>query len=280
MHKFQLFILLFFITQCLNTVTAQVLPRHDPTITPDSVRIEFDKQPSFSLYKDNYFIFGPPIGIKPTNRNTNIKFQVSVGLKVTKTTLPLGTYLYFFYNQKVFWNVLEKSLPMHDINFNPGIGLAKPLFRHGRYMGKVMLQVEHESNGRDSISSRSWNHIVLGGDVMLTNNILLHAKFWIPIIDGENNRDILRYCGVGQAGIEIKSHNNRWRGSLVVVKRKGWRMNFNTIVEGSWQFSDKSDWSLFAQYYNGYGESLLDYKTYVTQLRIGVVIRPRYLSYY
>lgn len=131
---------------------AQIQDRENGlTIDADSVRMEFDRAPYFGLYKDNYFIFGAPIGSKATKQNTNAKFQISIRQKLTKSILPGGTYLYLCYTQKVFWNVLEESLPMIDLNFNPGIGLAKPVFKNGKYIGKFIFQIEHESNGRDSI---------------------------------------------------------------------------------------------------------------------------------
>ena len=169
---------------------------------------------------------------------------------------------------------------MIDLNFNPGIGLAKPVFKNGKYIGKFIFQIEHESNGRDSIESRSWNRFSFGCDLLITNNFLAHAKIWIPYIDGENNKDLLRYAGIGQIGMELMSDDRRWRGSLVLVKQKTWRLDFNTIVEVSWQFSRKADWNLFAQYYNGYGEGLLDYNKFSSHLRTGIVIRPKFFSNY
>lgn len=249
-------------------------------IDADSVRREFDKGPYFTLYKDNYFIFGPSIGPKATKENTNVKFQISVRQKLTKSTLPGGTYLYLCYTQKVFWNILEKSLPMTDLNFNPGIGLAKPVFKNGKYIGKFILQLEHESNGRDSIESRSWNRLSLGGDVLITNNFLVHAKVWIPYVDGEHNKDLLKYVGIMQAGVELTSDDRRWKGSLLLTKRKTWRLDLNTVAEISWQFSRNADWNLFVQYYNGYGEGLLDYNKFSSHLRAGVVIRPKLFSNY
>ena len=87
-----------------------------------------DNGPYFTLYKDNYFIAGTTIGGKPTATNSDVKFQVSIAQRLTKSTLPFNTYLYLFYTQKCMWNVFENSMPMRDFNFNPGIGLAKHLF--------------------------------------------------------------------------------------------------------------------------------------------------------
>ncbi len=234
----------------------------------------------FRSYKDNYFIFGPSIGPRPTKENTNVKFQISIQQKLTRSTLPWGTYLYLYYTQKVFWNVLEESLPMTDLNFNPGIGLAKPLFMQDRYIGKLSLQLEHESNGRDSIQSRSWNRITFGANIIVDNNLMIHGKIWIPIVDGENNEDILDYCGIYQVGTEVMTNDRRWKFGVTLVKRRGWKPNYNVIGEVSFRFSRKADWSLFAQYYNGYGEGLLDYNKYHSQLRVGIVIRPKLFSDY
>ncbi len=258
--------------------SAQIVATGNNSIDTDSLRKEFDKGPYFGLYKDNYFIFGTSIGPKPTKQNTNVKFQVSVAQKLTKTTLPFGTYLYLFFSQKVFWNVLEESLPMTDLNFNPGIGLAKPLFVKDRFIGKVMLQIEHESNGRDSIWSRSWNKVTLGANILIDPNLSVHGKVWIPIIDGENNKDILDYCGIYQVGVSYQT--KRFGGSVVLVKRKGWNLNYNTIIELSYKLGNSHNQYLFLQYYNGYGEGLLEYNKFHSQLRAGIVIKPTIFSDY
>lgn len=259
--------------------SAQIIEMPDETMNVDSLKRAFaDQHYYFGLYKDNYFIFGPPIGYKPDKTNTNIKFQISIAQKLTKSTLPWGTYLYLYYTQKVFWNVLENSMPMTDLNFNPGIGLAKPIFIKGRFIGKVSLTLEHESNGRDSIWSRSWNKVTLGGSVMIDPNLTIYGKFWIPIIDGENNRDILKYCGIYQVGWSYRSPNRKFSCSLSLVKRLGNVFNFNTTFEVAYRWSRKSNQYLFAQYYNGYGEGLLDYKKFHSQLRIGIVIKPTLFS--
>ena len=59
-------------------------------IDADSVRREFDKGPYFTLYKDNYFIFGPSIGPKATKENTNVKFQISVSRSLQNRLSPVA----------------------------------------------------------------------------------------------------------------------------------------------------------------------------------------------
>ena len=60
-------------------VSAQIVTMPDDKINTDSLRRAFaDTHYYFGLYKDNYFVFGPPVGKKPTKDNTNIKFQISI----------------------------------------------------------------------------------------------------------------------------------------------------------------------------------------------------------
>lgn len=261
------------------TMQAQIVVINDKVNT-DSVRQAFDNAPYFSLYKDNYFAFGPPIGQPISKNNTNVKFQISISQRLTKSTLPFGTYLYLFYTQKCFWNVLEESLPMTDLNFNPGVGLAKPLFVKDRFIGKVMMMLEHESNGKDGLISRSWNKVSFSANVMIDPNFIVHGKFWIPIIDGQNNKDILDYCGIYQMGLSFTSTNKLFGASVLLVKRRGWELNYNTTIEFSYQITKNSNQYIFLQYYNGYGEGLLDYNKYHSQLRAGIIIKPRLFSEY
>ncbi len=266
---------------CPRAAEAQILTTHDfEPMTADSVLRDFSNQPYFGLYKDNYFIFGPSIGPKATKQNTNIKFQISIAQRLTRSTLPWGTYLYLFYSQKCFWNVLQESMPMTDLNFNPGIGLTKPLFVKNRYIGKLSLIIEHESNGRDGDESRSWNKVSLAANIIVTPNLMVHGKAWIPIVDSGNNRDLLRYTGLFQTGFQVMSNDRRFVGGVTVMKRQGWNLNMNTTVEFAWRILRGDNQYFFVQYYNGYGEGLLDYKQFHSQLRAGICIKPKLFSEY
>lgn len=273
---------LFTLIICILAVVgadAQIVDLNQEKVDADSLRRELDNGPYFTLYKDNYFITGTSVGPQaPSRTNSDVKFQVSIAQRLTKSTLPFNTYLYLFYSQKCMWNVYEESLPMRDLNFNPGIGLAKHLFVKNRYIGKVTLLVEHESNGRDGAASRSWNKISLACNIFIDPNFMIHGKIWIPIIDGMNNKDILDYSGIYQTGLTYTSPNKRFGFGLTLVKRRGWKLNYNSIWEFNYRVFKKDNQYLFVQYYNGYGECLLDYKQFHSRLRVGLVIKPKMFS--
>lgn len=256
---------------------AQILVTGGEPMLEDSVKRDFSNQPYFGIYKDNYFIFGPSVGPKANRHNTNVKFQISIAQRLTKGTLPWGTYLYLFYSQKCFWNILENSMPMTDLNFNPGIGLTKPLFVKNRYIGKLTLVVEHESNGRDSIQSRSWNRVALAANVFVTKNLMVHAKAWVPIVDGENNRDLIKYVGLWQFGTQVVSDNRRFTGGITVTPRHRFG-SFNVVLDFAFRLFKRENQYLFFQYYNGYGEGLLEYNKFHSQFRVGLLIRPKLFS--
>ena len=77
----------------------------------------------------------------------------------TRPALPLHSHLFLQYSQKAMWNVFEESLPFHDLNFNPGIGIQNLVVYNGKLVGNGTIMLEHESNSRDGEASRSWNKV-------------------------------------------------------------------------------------------------------------------------
>lgn len=263
------------------TAKAQITTVDDNTkneFNVDSIVKDFDSRPFFSLYKDNYFVAGTALNQKPTEFNSDVKFQISFSQRLTRSVLPWHSYLFLFYSQKAMWNIFEESLPFHDLNFNPGIGLSKLLIFKGKLVGKATLLVEHESNGRDGEASRSWNKVSLSASAFVLPDLMVHGKFWIPIIDGQQNKDILRYSGIFQVGGQWISRNKRWVVDATFVKRKGWNFSFNTIINVGFRLTKRDNQFLMLHFYDGYGENLLDYNKYHCRLRIGLLIRPTFFS--
>lgn len=265
---------------CCICVNAQLVTFRDDTFNTDSIRNAFDNGPYFTLFRDNYFIAGTTLGGEPSKTNSDVKFQISISQRLTKSTLPFNTYLFLMYSQKCFWNVFENSMPMRDLNFNPGIGLSRLLIVKDRLVGKATMLIEHESNGKDGPDSRSWNLITFGANIFVDPNFMIFGKVWIPIIDGQNNKDILDYCGIYQTGMSVRSSNGRFGGAVILTKRKGWNLNYNTVIELNYRLFKKENQYFFMQYYNGYGENLLDYNKFHSRLRIGIVIKPEFFSDY
>ena len=244
----------------------------------DSIVEDFDNRPAFGIYKDTYFVGGTALNHKPTEYNSNVKFQISFRQRLTKSILPFHSHLFLSYSQKAIWNVFEESLPFHDLNFNPAIGLQKLVISKDKLVGTASIILEHESNGRDGEASRSWNKVSFAGEAFIDRNLMVHAKTWFPIIDGQQNKDILKYSGIYQAGAQFLTDDQRWVADVTFVKRKGWNLNFNTILNLGLRLSKRRNQYLMLHFYDGYGENMLDYNKYHCNVRLGLLIRPTFFS--
>lgn len=133
--------------------------------------------------------------------------------------------------------------------------------------------------GKDSTASRSWNKVTFAVAITLSPNWEAQFKTWIPIVDGENNKDLLKYNGIFQVAANYRTDNRRFNCGVILTKRKTWT-SFNTQVELSYKFNNNENQYFFLQYYNGYGENLLEYNKFKSMIRIGFVIKPSDFSLY
>jgi phospholipase A1 len=231
-----------------------------------------DRQPSFGMYRDNYFITGIPTNKRIDSHSTDVKFQISIHQRLFKSLLPFNTCLLLTYTQKSFWNLYESSAPFAGNNYNPGLVLAKPLVFNNKLEGMVSLALEHESNGLDTTQSRSWEYFVLAGSYFFNLNFSIQTKLWAGWT-GKNNGDLLQYRGYGLIAFNYRTFNDRFWLSAVVNPRK--RLgDFNTQLELNFKTNPKYNQYFFLQWYQGYGENLMEYERYTSMVRVGFCIKP------
>ncbi|MDT0647390.1 phospholipase A [Zunongwangia sp. F260] len=250
-------------------------------LTREQVDDTIEKMPSFSIHKNNYFITGVPFN-RSVSDNSDAKYQISFKQLLTRNTLPLNTYLFLTYTQKAFWDLYSFSSPFSDINFNPGIGLGKPIFnKDDRLMALAYLEYEHESNGRDSIYSRSWNRLSLSFETTINPRTSIRLKGWLPFKYKEDNPDILEYMGYGELNISYELQPEKW--ILDLQLRKGsnfddWKGSIRTQL--FYRPFKMDNQYLMLEWYHGYGESLIDYDQYRSMVRVGYVIKSNNLGFF
>ncbi|WP_246286163.1 phospholipase A [Winogradskyella ludwigii] len=241
------------------------------------------QRPYFSIHKDNYFITGVPTN-KTIGRSTaDAKYQVSFKQILTRSRLPLDTYLYMTYTQKSFWNIYEESFPFNDINFNPSIAVGKVFYdKEDRLKGLGSVSFEHESNGRDSIASRSWNRISLEYTTTVYKNTIASFKAWIPFGYKEGNPDLLEYVGLGQVNV---SHTFKPDKLIFDLRlRKGLNLDGKGSARARIYFNpfdnNISNQYLMLEWYVGQAEGLLNYEQSQSMIRIGYVIRTNEFKWF
>lgn len=240
----------------------------------------FDRAPSFGMFHDNYFITGIPLDRRINRYTADVKYQISIRQRVTKSILPFNTFLFLTYTQKSFWDIYAKSSPFMDNNYNPGVSIGKAMIdSRDQLKGIVVLSLEHESNGKDSISSRSWNYISASWLYFFNPRISMQFRGWYGFVDKVNNPNLMRYKGYGIFVLNYWDRKERFGATLIVNPRQGFS-RFNTTVEVNFKPRPKFNQYLFLQMYDGYAENLLHYNEYRCMLRFGFCIKPTTRSYY
>lgn len=249
-------------------------------ISKDSISDIINNAPSFTIFQDNYFLTGPTLD-GPISRNTSdAKFQISFKQRLTKSTLPFNTYLFLAYTQKSFWKVYKESSPFSDNNYNPALGIGKFFVNKNGLLRIVAIAYEHESNGKDSIYSRSWNRISFQYMQELSKNSSITVKGWIPMSYRHDNPDLIKYVGYGEISYSQKIYNGRFIFDLTSRKAMSWDDIGSVSAQVSYRISKRNNQYLSVQYYKGYAESLLDYTQKSNMIRLGFVIKPSKSVFY
>ncbi|EPR74081.1 Phospholipase A1 precursor [Winogradskyella psychrotolerans RS-3] len=249
---------------------------HSQAYTKESLQDSIAKQPYFSIHKDNFLVTGVPTNKAINSATANAKYQISFKQILTRSKLPLDTYLYLTYTQKSFWNIYEDSFPFKDVNFNPSIALGKFFYdKEDRLKGVGTLSFEHESNGRDSIASRSWNRINVEYTAGIFKNTVASFKAWLPFSYKEGNPDILEYVGLGQINVSHTYQPDKLIFDLRL--RKGLNFEGKGSVRARVYYNpfgnNISNQYLMLEWYVGQAEGLLNYQQSQSMIRLGYVIR-------
>jgi phospholipase A1 len=134
----------------------------------------------------------------------------------------------------------------------------------------LTLGFEHESNGRAEPLSRSWNRIY-GMVVAEKSNLTLALKAWYRIPEKaseDNNPDITHYLGYGELYAYYKYDDH----ILGMMFRPAFSGGFKSGLQLDWSFPLFKNLQGYVQYYNGYGESLIDYNHYNNRIGVGIML--------
>ena len=183
------------------------------------------------------------------------------------------------YTQLSVWDLAVESKPFRDNNYRPGA-----FYEHrfdtdagSKHALSVRGGFEHESNGRSGRESRSLNILF----VRPTWRYNFDAERFLELRprlfayqDKAENPDIQRYRGYADWYGRIGDRDLQ----LGMMVRRG-TANFGSMqLDLTWRVPGTSrrqaDEGVFftTQYFNGYGETLLDYNRRSSQLRAGLSI--------
>ncbi len=201
-------------------------------------------------------------------------FQVSAKMPLKRNLFSRNMDLYFGYTQKSWWQIYtdeaELSAPFRETNYEPEFFAryygGPSLGRLGR-VSVMDIGVVHQSNGRPDISdgalNRSWDRLMARA-VMDWGNLAVVLRGWWAIDESDDNPNLYQYMGYGDVRA-VWAPNKHTFGLMVRPGTK--KVGF----EASWSFPFSNILRVYAQYYNGYGESLLDYNAKTNRFGIGIM---------
>jgi phospholipase A1 len=264
-------------------VCASVVQAQDVSTIPASVEAQAagNYDIGLSAYDPVYFIAG-------NNGKETAKFQVSFKYQVFHSegwfsrNLRAPTGLYLAYTQTSLWDLDELSSPFRDTSYRPRVFYLRESDRNrGRHwLWDFEGGFVHESNGKADPESRGYNALY----VKPTLSYYLNAtrRFYVaPQVNSytkeTENPDIADYRGHVDLTLGYGSGNrnqNDWSAWTTIrrgdVSGRG-SVEFNVAAPLRRLSGDRINGWILMQYFNGYGESLIDYNvSHNAQFRIGI----------
>ena len=207
--------------------------------------------------------------------DTEAQFQISIKFPLAVDLFDKEIDIFAAYTNRSFWQVYnsEQSRPFRDTNHEPEVWIqSRPDWNvFGLNNSVNQLGINHQSNGRAINLSRSWNRI-FANFVLEQKNLALSIKPWYRIPEDEeddDNPDIEDFLGYGEIRTAYRWHRNTFGFML----RNALESDFDyTTVELSWSFPifNYPHFRGYIQYFNGYGQSLVDYNQEVNSIGIGL----------
>lgn len=221
---------------------------------------------SDNLNRDAWALLEPD---EPMDR-IEAKFQISLKTIAWENILGEGSNLWVAYTQRNWWQLYNESSPFRETNYQPEVFLTFANdFRFWGFTNTVLGGgFKHESNGKGGELSRSWNRLTAMA-AFERRRMAINVRTWYRIPEGasdDDNPDIERYMGYGDiAGIW------KWRDHEFGLRlRNNLRNESRGAVELEWTFPINRRFKGYVQYFNGYGESLIDYNQSNSRIGLGV----------
>lgn len=209
-----------------------------------------------------------------------VNFQISLKSQVNqKDLLFAGDALYFGITIESWWQLYNAPLssPFRETNYQPELFYITPLL-WGPFGGKTALTLglEHQSNGQLADLSRSWNRVyaelIYGRGSFVASlrpwyRLPEDAKSSPDDAEGDDNPDILDYMGHAQLSLGWK--NSTYELSTVFRGNTSTRKG---SLDATVTFPLSGKFRGMVQYFNGYGDSLIDYNRFQQRLGLGVAL--------
>jgi phospholipase A1 len=276
--------------QCVQEIQGEVV---DATEAPVEERIKQDEKNLISpftlmAHRPNYLLIGVynDRGYDSTSHNQALEddieykkyetqFQLSIKFPLFVNLFNHKADIYAAYTNRSFWQVYhEDSAPFRETNHEPEIWIQFhpnwEIFGFKNVWNSI--GINHQSNGQRDELSRSWNR-VFGWFTFERQNLAFSLKPWFRIqedSDKDDNPDITDYMGHFEFFGSYKYKDNVFSFMTRNHLESGFERG---AIELSWSFPFwRYDFLKgYIQWFNGYGESLVNYDQKVNKIGLGII---------
>jgi outer membrane phospholipase A len=205
------------------------------------------------------------------NGHQSARFQLSLKYRLLVPDDPASKRfldnLYFGYTQTSIWDLTADSKPFRDTSYRPTLFyyLADTGLR-SNWFSRVGIQtgLEHESNGQGGAASRSINTAYVKPIITFgapdANQLTIAPKAYY-YLQYDDNPDIARYRGYVDLMIKYGRADGLELATTLRKGNHGWYGSIDTALTYPLSKLLGSKWGgfVYAGYFNGYGEDILDY---------------------
>ena len=206
-------------------------------------------------------------------QNEEIKFQISIKFSIIEHLFGEEGSIYFGYTNLSFWQAYNTtaSSPFRETNHEPELFVIVPNdWKIAGFTNRLnILGLSHQSNGRGGSLSRSWNR-VYAEFIFEHGDFYFSVKPWVRIGGNgqDDNPDIEDYLGHG----EFRAVYANGRHTVSLMLRNNLQAENYGAVEINYSFPMSRNAKWFMQYFEGYGESLIDYNARSQRFGIGIAL--------
>ncbi|WP_427978383.1 phospholipase A, partial [Agarivorans sp.] len=134
------------------------------------------------------------------------------------------------------------------------------------------LGLSHQANGSTDEFDRRWERVYLQFDTSY-NDWLISFKPWLPFGSEVNNGgDFVDYYGYGEVNLSYLFGDNQCNHRVSAMLRNNLKSDNKGALDLRFSYCFSPSLSLYAKYFNGYGESMLDYNIYNQSFGLGLAL--------
>jgi phospholipase A1 len=221
--------------------------------------------------KPNYRVYNEP---ESSIDRWEMKFQLSYKMPVIEGMFGSDVDLYAAYTNLSFWQAYNREIssPFRETNHEPELFMDVPDMwpddwqLDGWRNALMRFGVVHQSNGQGGYRSRSWNRLY-ANLLFEKRSVLFGLKSWYRIPeDNDDNPYIDDYLG----RYEIYGLYKKRQQTFGLMLRNLIDGDNRDTVKLDWSFPIYGRWRGYMQYFNGYGESLIDFDAKSHRLGFGL----------